>query len=284
MRIRTIKPEMLDDSKAGRLGDAAWRLFVSMWILADDYGNLPLDASWIHRRVFWARNDRDPSFTEKVIVELEGQGMIACYEVRGQTYCHIVNWGKHQRVDKPGNPRVPKGDDVEAVPRRLVARDPSSIREGSANLRETLAPDRDRDPDRDPDQSAARGGANLSLLAVAQTTAQPKTTRNAKPLDLAQLVYPWPDVAARAAMEDWAAHRQELRQPLTKLAAEKLLKRYRESSAAFVRDIEWSISNGWRGVHPPNESQQPGAAPRDLRSLSSKAEQDMKDMDERYGT
>ena len=37
-RIRSIKPELLDDEVAAGLSDAAWRLFVSSWILADDHG------------------------------------------------------------------------------------------------------------------------------------------------------------------------------------------------------------------------------------------------------
>ena len=37
-RIRSIKPELLEDEKAAALSDAAWRLFVSSWLLADDYG------------------------------------------------------------------------------------------------------------------------------------------------------------------------------------------------------------------------------------------------------
>jgi hypothetical protein len=30
------------------------------------------------------------------------------YEVDGQTYYHVRNWHKHQKVDKPGKPKVPE--------------------------------------------------------------------------------------------------------------------------------------------------------------------------------
>ena len=39
-RIRTIKPELLDDAVTAGLSDMAFRLFVSSIVLADDYGRL----------------------------------------------------------------------------------------------------------------------------------------------------------------------------------------------------------------------------------------------------
>lgn len=42
-RIRTLKPEILEDARTAGLSDAAFRLFVAMIVLADDHGNLRAD-------------------------------------------------------------------------------------------------------------------------------------------------------------------------------------------------------------------------------------------------
>lgn len=39
-RIRSMKPEILDDAIIAGLTDAAFRLFIAMIMVADDHGNL----------------------------------------------------------------------------------------------------------------------------------------------------------------------------------------------------------------------------------------------------
>ncbi len=109
-RIRSIKPEVLEDEHAASLSDAAWRLWVSMWTLADDYGNLRVTPKWLGAQVFWGR--QEPPDVGALVAELaapkaDGRpGLIAVYVVNGQSYAHITGW-HHQKVDKPGKPRCP---------------------------------------------------------------------------------------------------------------------------------------------------------------------------------
>ncbi len=152
-RIRSIKPEILEDMKAASLTDTEWRLFVSLFLLADDHGNFRAVPEWISGQVFWiAKPDRTP--TIEVLAELVRHGLVSLYTVRGQPYGSIVNWKKHQRVDKPGPPRVPGPSEASssppeaqfAKPRERVAKVPDSL----ANIPGPLAPD--PDPDLDPDR------------------------------------------------------------------------------------------------------------------------------------
>lgn len=116
-RIRSIKPELLEDAKTAGLSHLQFRLFVSMLLLADDYGNLRATPSLICGNAFWATKD-SPEDIETATSELEEAGLIRTYEIRGQLYAHVCGWRKHQRVDKPGKPRVPAEDDPEARPAR----------------------------------------------------------------------------------------------------------------------------------------------------------------------
>ena len=60
-RIRTIKPELLEDEVASSLSDSAWRLFVSSWLLADDHGNFRAGRRYLAASVWQdTTKDADP--------------------------------------------------------------------------------------------------------------------------------------------------------------------------------------------------------------------------------
>lgn len=102
-RIRSIKPEVLDDEIAARLSDTAWRLWVSSWVLADDHGNLRAGESYLAANV-WQDTSREVA---RFLHEVIDGGFFEPYAVRGQRYVHIKGWVKHQRVDNAGKARVP---------------------------------------------------------------------------------------------------------------------------------------------------------------------------------
>lgn len=121
-RIRTIKPEILEDERSAGLSSDAWRLWVSMWLLADDHGRLRGAPSWLHSQVFWATPI--PVDVPGLLCELDTACVIERYEVSGQKYIEIPNWTKHQKVDRPSNPRVPARPDADSrVPRDRLATD-----------------------------------------------------------------------------------------------------------------------------------------------------------------
>lgn len=102
-RIRTIKPEVLDDEVASSLSDAAWRLWVSLWVLADDHGNVRLANKYLAASV-WQDTSRD---VETVRLELFEKGLVSPYAYKHQRYGHINGWEKHQRISNQGTARVP---------------------------------------------------------------------------------------------------------------------------------------------------------------------------------
>jgi hypothetical protein len=113
-RIRTIKPEILEDDKTAALTDAEWRLFVSAFLLADDHGNFRASPALVDGQVFWASRIIRESVAS-LLESLASRGLISLYAVRGQPYAKINGWPKHQKVDKPGAPRMPSIQDGEII-------------------------------------------------------------------------------------------------------------------------------------------------------------------------
>jgi hypothetical protein len=135
-RIRSAKPELLEDEKAGPLPHDTWRLFVSTWLLADDYGNLRASPLLIHGAVFWAHQGADVA---RMLRELGDAGMLTFYTVRGQRYAHVNGWEKHQKVDHPGKPLCPGADEKDHDSGRTDGGGGDQRSTDSADPRETLA-------------------------------------------------------------------------------------------------------------------------------------------------
>lgn len=112
-RIRTLKPEILEDEKVSRLTDTAYRLFTSMIVLADDHGRVRADVRWLQAQVWWAHSP--PPNVLSALLEIWKAGLVDVYGVRGGTYAALLGWAKHQRVDNAGRGRVPAPDDQDAV-------------------------------------------------------------------------------------------------------------------------------------------------------------------------
>jgi hypothetical protein len=124
-RIRSIKPELLEDEKTASLSHLEWRVFVSLLLLADDYGNFRATPGRVAGAALWAHDDD----IGPVLQRLNDLELVRLYAVDGQRYGHVRGWAKHQKVDHPGKPSCPFPP---------VSRDP---REESRDPRETVAPD-----------------------------------------------------------------------------------------------------------------------------------------------
>lgn len=112
-RIRSLKPELIEDEKVSPLSDAAFRLFVSLITLADDHGNVRADVRWLQGQVWWAH--ASPPNVLAVLAELAKASLIEPYGVRGGTYVHLRGWDKHQRIDNAGKNKVPLPNDSDAL-------------------------------------------------------------------------------------------------------------------------------------------------------------------------
>lgn len=102
-RIRSIKPEIAEDEVAIGLSDAAWRMWVTSWILADDHGNVRAGEKYLAACI-WQDTSRNVS---EPLMELIEKGRFEPYSVAGQHYAHIHAFERHQRIDNAGKPRMP---------------------------------------------------------------------------------------------------------------------------------------------------------------------------------
>lgn len=113
-RIRTIKPEVLDDEDAAGFSDAAWRLWVGSWVLCDDHGNCRAGAKYLAAQIW--QDSRRAYEVDGYLAELSAAGKVTVYETGAQRFMHVNGWSKHQRVDNASKPRVPVLGDVAGYP------------------------------------------------------------------------------------------------------------------------------------------------------------------------
>jgi hypothetical protein len=110
-RIRSLKPEVLDDETNASLSDGAWRLWISMWMLADDHGGVRAAERYLAANV-WQDTTREVG---PILEELIAKGRVEAYSVGGQRYVRVTDWAKHQRIDNAGKPRVPTPDEDDGT-------------------------------------------------------------------------------------------------------------------------------------------------------------------------
>lgn len=107
-RIRTIKPEWLEDELLASAPDHVRLLSVGLILMADDHGRGRASVNFVAGDVW--RYDRSPEVLTKVregLAWLSRVRFIRLYEVDGQAYFEIRNWLKHQKVQHVGKERVP---------------------------------------------------------------------------------------------------------------------------------------------------------------------------------
>lgn len=119
MRIRSIKPEFWRSDDITALGWEDRLIFIGLWSYVDDNG-VGLDKlAAIAADLFAGDLEQDSSETfarvSRGLQNLSERSRIIRYKVAGKAYLHIVNWDKHQRIDKPNKARypLPTCDDAE---------------------------------------------------------------------------------------------------------------------------------------------------------------------------
>ncbi|WP_334153017.1 hypothetical protein [Microbacterium sp.] len=160
MRIRSIKPEFWRSSDVSSLEIEDRLLFIGLWSYVDDNG-VGLDKlAAIAADLFADDIAADASGTfarvSRGLARLSESGRIIRYRVENVDYLEIVNWTKHQRIDKPGKPRYPRHDAADA-----------SIRESVENARESVAPGTGEQGNRGTGEQRNRGTDSTSEIADA---------------------------------------------------------------------------------------------------------------------
>lgn len=105
-RSRNIKPGFFENEDLADCGPYAMLLFAGMWTLADREGRLEDRPRRIKAQVL-------PYFDvdiDQLLNDLAARGFIERYEVAGERYVHILNFGKHQ------NPHVKEAPSTIPAP------------------------------------------------------------------------------------------------------------------------------------------------------------------------
>lgn len=191
-RIRTVKPEWLDDELA-LCSPAARVVSIALILLADDHGRGRGNEQILASRIF----PSDPGIFASALGELATLGFVHLYEVDGRRYYEIQNWRKHQRVDKPGKPLYPE-------PYRDVAAGDEKIREDSRSAPKSSCPDQgSRTRDQGPGDVGAGAPTPSPQEPTSDADSQPPGAT--EPPAVARKPFPPTDAAAEPVQGDTAA-------------------------------------------------------------------------------
>src|SRR5579862_2146867 len=121
-RIRSVKPEWLEDEKLAACSDAARVLSVGLILLADDQGRGRGNPSYLASQV-WTYHPRESlARASEALDELVSIHFVTLYEVNLERLYQIRNWARHQKVDHPAKPRLPGPDGADSRgPREVLA-------------------------------------------------------------------------------------------------------------------------------------------------------------------
>lgn len=123
-RIRTVKPAFFASEDVSALTFRARLTWIGLWTHSDDAGRCK-DNTKLIKAAVWPLDEVSLKDIEIDLNTLADRGAILRYEVEGKQYIQIVNWRKHQRIDKPSPSHLPP------FPERS-GRTPGITREGDA--------------------------------------------------------------------------------------------------------------------------------------------------------
>jgi hypothetical protein len=252
-RIRSIKPEILEDEKTAGLPHEAWRVFVSLFLVVDDYGNCRANPVFLEGQTLWGMPSDDFGAN---LARLSRESLITLYAVRGQAYLHITNWEKHQKVDHPGKPRVPGPEEGEIVLFINSSREP---RENLATLSRLIpTSDQDQDPEEDQELGPTRdASAAPHEPAQASAPVEPVATPEPEPSATPK---PSRRKPKRPIPEDWTPKARHFQQATERsvdcaLAAQKF-RAHAESVDRRCADWDRAFDNWLLSERPTLRNQQ----------------------------
>lgn len=137
-RIRTIKPEIWQDERVGKLTRDARLLFVGLITMADDQGRLRELPAAIRGHVFPYDCVGDSKIS-RWVQEISAAGLVVRYEVSGANYVAFRRWSKHQKVDRARDSSLPPPPGFD----ELSTNDRRSLDDDSRPPRRRAFPDPD---------------------------------------------------------------------------------------------------------------------------------------------
>lgn len=118
-RIRTIKPEFPQSESMGRVSRESRLCFILLFTLADDAGRLRGNSRML-ASLLYPYDDDARKHIDAWLSELSNEGCISCYAIDGDQYIEILQWHKHQKIDKPTASKIPPAPEIPNTPRSLA--------------------------------------------------------------------------------------------------------------------------------------------------------------------
>lgn len=107
-RIRSIKPTFWTDEKVVETSPWARLLFIGTWNFCDDEGRMEYSPKRLKMQIF----PGDSVEVGELVGELVEKKQVFIYDVDGKQYLQVVNFQKHQHVDKRMPSKYPAPRDV----------------------------------------------------------------------------------------------------------------------------------------------------------------------------
>ena len=123
-RIRTVKPELVDDETLGRCSREARLLDVWLTTQADDAGRQRGAVALVRSRCFPYDADVSLEDVDRWLDELVAIGRIRRYTAAGEAFVDRPGWHNEQKVDHPSPSRLPSWDDRDTDAARESSREP----------------------------------------------------------------------------------------------------------------------------------------------------------------
>ena len=144
MRIRSIKPEFWRSPDIAALSIEDRLLFIGLWSYVDDSGVGEDRVSTICADLFADDLSRNPpevfATVREGLARLHEMNLITRYTVKNRGYLAVVNWKKHQRIDKPKDSKLPQPHEADSVDIPGDNADSTTVPENFATPPEKVAP------------------------------------------------------------------------------------------------------------------------------------------------
>jgi len=105
-RIRTIKPEFFTSEDVSALPMRARLTWIGLWTHCDDHGRTK-DTVKLIKAAVWPLDQVTLQHIEEDLQLLSAAGRIVRYAVDGNTYLAVVNWHRHQNINRMSRPKHP---------------------------------------------------------------------------------------------------------------------------------------------------------------------------------
>lgn len=207
----------------GRISRDARLLFILLWTLADDSGRLRGHSRMLASLLF-PYDDDAPKLIEAWLSELKTENCVEMYTASdGAHYVAILNWERHQKIDKPSKSNLP-------APILDSSRTFANPLEDSRSV-EPRARSLVLDPGPGPDPGGCKGGQ----IATVDSWEIPER------LDT-------PDV--RRLLDDFEAMRKRKKKPIDNRREASLVFKHFDDAAHLAYALETCIANKYQGLKP----------------------------------